>query len=161
MYSKPSILLMDSGAHTVEEFACLKCSTLLGWRIVRAHEWPEKWKEGYSVLELSLLEESSPSSSSSLTPPDTPIANITHTTTTTTRRDSSETQYDDEEEREDPTVVAFNAYLQVASALSMGHRRASSEFDSRRPKPVGPRAITPTPSLPGTPPRRSVLDVRA
>lgn len=48
---------MDTGAHTVQDVVCSVCSTTLGWKIVRAHEWPEKWKEGNIVLELELLEE--------------------------------------------------------------------------------------------------------
>jgi len=51
----PSILLMDSGAHTVQDFSCMTCGTKLGWKIIRAYEWPEKWKEGGTVLELDLL----------------------------------------------------------------------------------------------------------
>ncbi|TFY51481.1 hypothetical protein EVJ58_g10541 [Rhodofomes roseus] len=42
----PSILLMDTGAHTIQEAACAPCGTYLGWKIVRAHEASEKWKEG-------------------------------------------------------------------------------------------------------------------
>jgi len=146
---------MDSGVHTVEEFACGKCETLLGWRIVRAHEWPEKWKEGYSVLELSLLEEPDSSCSPS---PSTPIQ---RSAARGGRPESGSSEYDEdvfeEDEGEDePKVAAFNAYLQVASALSMGHRRASSDVDARRPRPVGPRAITPTPPGPATPPRQSI-----
>ena len=147
IYSKPSILLMDSGAHTVEEFSCEKCSTLLGWRIVRAHEWPEKWKEGYCVLELSLLEEQISDRSSS----PSPSSNLSVSS------DKSSGSEAEGENEVDPKVVAFNAYLQVASALSKGHRRTTSDIDARRPRPVGPRAITPTPA---TPPRRSV-DVRS
>ncbi|TCD71034.1 hypothetical protein EIP91_000533 [Steccherinum ochraceum] len=155
IYNKPSVLLMDSGAHTVEEFSCETCSTLLGWRIVKAHEWPEKWKEGYSVLELELLDE--PDSSVSPSPsPSTPIQQQIIVGSRDSGSDYAEREEGDEE-AVDHKVVAFNAYLQVASALSMGHRRATSDMEARRPKPVGPRAITPTPP---TPPRRSVV-VRA
>ncbi|KAK7685105.1 hypothetical protein QCA50_011944 [Cerrena zonata] len=48
---------MDSGAHTVQDVICSVCNTTLGWKFVKAHEWPEKWKEGNIVLELELLEE--------------------------------------------------------------------------------------------------------
>ncbi|KAI0076745.1 hypothetical protein K474DRAFT_1698203, partial [Panus rudis PR-1116 ss-1] len=53
----PTLQLMDTGAHTIQEVSCRICDTKLGWKIIRAHEWPEKWKEGNIVLELSLLEE--------------------------------------------------------------------------------------------------------
>ncbi|KZT64776.1 hypothetical protein DAEQUDRAFT_656357, partial [Daedalea quercina L-15889] len=53
--SPPSILLMDTGAHTVQEAACALCGAYLGWKIVRAHEPSEKWKEGRFLLELALL----------------------------------------------------------------------------------------------------------
>ncbi|KZT07860.1 yippee-domain-containing protein [Laetiporus sulphureus 93-53] len=57
--SKPSLLLMDTGAHTVQEFKCTACASYLGWKIVRAHERTETWKEGKFLLELALLEEAS------------------------------------------------------------------------------------------------------
>lgn len=47
---------MDTGAHTIQELTCTTCSSYLGWKIVRAHEFPEKWKEGNYLLELELLE---------------------------------------------------------------------------------------------------------
>ncbi|PCH44616.1 hypothetical protein WOLCODRAFT_53856, partial [Wolfiporia cocos MD-104 SS10] len=50
-----SILLMDTGAHTIREFSCMQCASYLGWMIVRAHEAPERWKEGHYLLELALL----------------------------------------------------------------------------------------------------------
>ncbi|KAI0073233.1 yippee-domain-containing protein [Panus rudis PR-1116 ss-1] len=53
----PILQLMDTGAHTVQEVSCKTCGTKLGWKIVRAYEWPEKWKEGNIILELSLLED--------------------------------------------------------------------------------------------------------
>ncbi|KAM5541855.1 hypothetical protein V8D89_004584 [Ganoderma adspersum] len=51
----PSILLMDSGAYTIQEFICKTCETYLGWRFVRAHDGPERWKEGCFVLELDFV----------------------------------------------------------------------------------------------------------
>ncbi|OBZ77380.1 hypothetical protein A0H81_02748 [Grifola frondosa] len=51
----PCILLMNTGAYTIQEFACSTCRSYLGWKIIRAHEEPEKWKEGKCVLELELL----------------------------------------------------------------------------------------------------------
>ncbi|GBE89288.1 Protein yippee-like [Sparassis crispa] len=56
-FNAPCILLMNTGAHTVQELSCKKCTAYLGWKIVRAHEKPEKWKEGHHLLELALLEE--------------------------------------------------------------------------------------------------------
>lgn len=46
---------MATGAHTLQEITCGTCSTYLGWKIVRAHESSETWKEGYSLLELENL----------------------------------------------------------------------------------------------------------
>ncbi|KAI0634667.1 hypothetical protein C8Q77DRAFT_1156077 [Trametes polyzona] len=53
----PSILLMDSGAYTIQEFICNSCETYLGWKFVRAHDGPERWKEGHYILELDLVQE--------------------------------------------------------------------------------------------------------
>ncbi|KAI1789496.1 hypothetical protein LXA43DRAFT_892938, partial [Ganoderma leucocontextum] len=53
----PSILLMASGAYTIQEFICKRCETYLGWKFVRAHDGPERWKEGFFVLELDFVEE--------------------------------------------------------------------------------------------------------
>ncbi|OSD02547.1 yippee-domain-containing protein [Trametes coccinea BRFM310] len=53
----PSILLMDSGAYTIQEFICKSCETYLGWKFYRAHDGPERWKEGHFVLELDLVQE--------------------------------------------------------------------------------------------------------
>lgn len=46
---------MATGAHTMQEITCGTCSTYLGWKIVRAHESSETWKEGHSLLELENL----------------------------------------------------------------------------------------------------------
>ncbi|KAH9830126.1 uncharacterized protein C8Q71DRAFT_717313 [Rhodofomes roseus] len=74
----PSILLMDTGAHTIQEAACAPCGTYLGWKIVRAHEASEKWKEGRFLLELALLEEAAVDEADSPTPvrlhPATPVS---------------------------------------------------------------------------------------
>ena len=53
----PSILLMDSGTYTIQEFICKNCEAYLGWKFVRAHDAPERWKEGYFILELDFIEE--------------------------------------------------------------------------------------------------------
>jgi hypothetical protein len=39
----------------MQETFCGNCSTYLGWKIVKAHEWTEKWKEGSWLLELENL----------------------------------------------------------------------------------------------------------
>jgi hypothetical protein len=39
----------------MQEIFCASCSTYLGWRIIRAHEQSEKWKEGTCLLELESL----------------------------------------------------------------------------------------------------------
>ncbi|KAI0765484.1 hypothetical protein C8Q74DRAFT_1161828, partial [Fomes fomentarius] len=50
----PSILLMDSGAYTIQEFICTSCEAYLGWKFARAHDGSERWKEGHYILELEL-----------------------------------------------------------------------------------------------------------
>lgn len=39
----------------MQEITCLTCSSYLGWKIVRAHEESERWKEGNCLLELENL----------------------------------------------------------------------------------------------------------
>lgn len=39
----------------MQEISCSLCSTYLGWKIVRAHERSERWKEGHCLLELEGL----------------------------------------------------------------------------------------------------------
>ena len=53
----PSILLMDSGTYTIQEFICKNCEAYLGWKFVRAHDGPERWKEGHFILELDFVQE--------------------------------------------------------------------------------------------------------
>ncbi|KAG6865368.1 hypothetical protein C0991_003145 [Blastosporella zonata] len=53
--ARPAVQLMATGAHTMQEITCLSCSSYLGWKIVRAHESTEKWKEGNCLLELENL----------------------------------------------------------------------------------------------------------
>ncbi|KAH8831869.1 hypothetical protein DL96DRAFT_1460531 [Flagelloscypha sp. PMI_526] len=54
-YAKPSVQLMATGAHTLQEISCQSCQLSLGWRIVKAHEKSETWKEGHYLLELEAL----------------------------------------------------------------------------------------------------------
>ncbi|RPD55616.1 hypothetical protein L227DRAFT_579585 [Lentinus tigrinus ALCF2SS1-6] len=61
----PSILLMDSGTYTIQEFICKTCEAYLGWKFVRAHDGPERWKEGHFILELDFVQEQDASSASS------------------------------------------------------------------------------------------------
>ncbi|KZT23947.1 yippee-domain-containing protein [Neolentinus lepideus HHB14362 ss-1] len=51
----PTARLMYTGAHTIQELACRRCRGYLGWKILRAHEWSEKWKDGRFLLELAAL----------------------------------------------------------------------------------------------------------
>ncbi|THU87703.1 hypothetical protein K435DRAFT_711169 [Dendrothele bispora CBS 962.96] len=51
----PKVRLMASGAHTVQELSCAKCSCYLGFKILRAHDRSERWKEGHYLLELEKL----------------------------------------------------------------------------------------------------------
>ncbi|KAJ3575129.1 hypothetical protein NP233_g1308 [Leucocoprinus birnbaumii] len=53
--SAPRVQLMATGAHTMQETFCANCSAYLGWKIVKAHERSEKWKEGHWLLELESL----------------------------------------------------------------------------------------------------------
>ncbi|PPQ63984.1 hypothetical protein CVT24_009413 [Panaeolus cyanescens] len=53
--AKPGVQLMATGAHTMQEITCGVCSTYLGWKILRAHESTETWKEGHCLLELEHL----------------------------------------------------------------------------------------------------------
>ncbi|RDB25077.1 hypothetical protein Hypma_007908 [Hypsizygus marmoreus] len=53
--SRPGVQLMATGAHTMQEITCSSCSLYLGWKILRAHEHSEKWKEGNCLLELENL----------------------------------------------------------------------------------------------------------
>ncbi|TFK46624.1 yippee-domain-containing protein [Heliocybe sulcata] len=53
--SPPATRLMYTGAHTIQELACARCGAYLGWKILRAHEWSEKWKDGRFLLELAAL----------------------------------------------------------------------------------------------------------
>jgi hypothetical protein len=46
---------MCSGAYTICETSCCNCQAYLGWKIVRAHEWSEKWKEGEFLFEMEAL----------------------------------------------------------------------------------------------------------
>ncbi|EEB95592.1 hypothetical protein MPER_05412, partial [Moniliophthora perniciosa FA553] len=53
--SPPKVRLMATGAHTMQEINCAKCAGYLGWKINRAHERSETWKEGNYLLELENL----------------------------------------------------------------------------------------------------------
>ncbi|KAF8893305.1 hypothetical protein BD779DRAFT_1669637 [Infundibulicybe gibba] len=53
--SRPAVQLMVTGAHTMQEITCVACSAYLGWKIVRAHDLSERWKEGHCLLELESL----------------------------------------------------------------------------------------------------------
>lgn len=46
---------MKTGAHTMQELTCSSCSTYMGWKIVRAHDESESWKDGNFLLELEHL----------------------------------------------------------------------------------------------------------
>ncbi|KAK0226105.1 hypothetical protein IW262DRAFT_1359762 [Armillaria fumosa] len=53
--SPPIMHLMNTGAHTMQQISCQKCSAYLGMRIIRAHSHSERWKEGHYLLELENL----------------------------------------------------------------------------------------------------------
>ncbi|KDR75878.1 hypothetical protein GALMADRAFT_248617 [Galerina marginata CBS 339.88] len=53
--AKPGVQLMVTGAHTMQEITCSTCTAYVGWKIVRAHEGTESWKDGHFLLELENL----------------------------------------------------------------------------------------------------------
>jgi len=53
--AKPGVQLMATGAHTMQEITCGTCCEYLGWKIIRAHEKSESWKDGNCLLELENL----------------------------------------------------------------------------------------------------------
>ncbi|KAF7376168.1 Yippee domain-containing protein [Mycena sanguinolenta] len=50
------VQLMQTGAHLLAEITCTTCTAYLGYKIVRAMEASEKWKESRFMLELAELE---------------------------------------------------------------------------------------------------------
>ncbi|KAF8798701.1 hypothetical protein BYT27DRAFT_7122689 [Phlegmacium glaucopus] len=53
--AKAGVQLMATGAHTMQEITCGTCAVYLGWKIIRAHEKSESWKDGNCLLELENL----------------------------------------------------------------------------------------------------------
>ncbi|KAK0465313.1 Yippee/Mis18 [Desarmillaria tabescens] len=52
---EPNDRTMTTGAHTVRDIYCCKCSTCLGWKYDKAYEPSQKYKEGKYILERNLL----------------------------------------------------------------------------------------------------------
>jgi hypothetical protein len=52
----PKVQLMQTGAHLLAEITCANCTAYLGYRILRAFEKSERWKESHFLLELAELE---------------------------------------------------------------------------------------------------------
>ncbi|KAJ6593927.1 hypothetical protein B0H19DRAFT_920440 [Mycena capillaripes] len=52
----PKVQLMQTGAHLLAEITCSTCTAYLGYKIVRAFEKSERWKESHFLLELAELE---------------------------------------------------------------------------------------------------------
>ncbi|XP_073225219.1 protein yippee-like isoform X1 [Cicer arietinum] len=48
--------LMMTGLHTVADIFCVGCGSIVGWKYETAHEKGQKYKEGKSVLERSVVE---------------------------------------------------------------------------------------------------------
>ncbi|KAF7315638.1 Yippee domain-containing protein [Mycena indigotica] len=61
----PKVQLMQTGAHLLAELNCVNCSQYLGYKIVRAFEQSEKWKESVFLLELAELKNLPPCADSS------------------------------------------------------------------------------------------------
>ncbi|KAJ7680347.1 hypothetical protein DFH06DRAFT_947823, partial [Mycena polygramma] len=53
--SNPKVQLMGTGAHLLAEITCSNCTVYLGYKIVRAFEKSERWKESHFLLELAEL----------------------------------------------------------------------------------------------------------
>ncbi|KAF8210301.1 hypothetical protein K438DRAFT_1710935 [Mycena galopus ATCC 62051] len=49
------VQLMQTGAHLLAEIQCTACTAYLGYKILRAFEKSESWKEGRFLLELAEL----------------------------------------------------------------------------------------------------------
>ncbi|KAK7057168.1 hypothetical protein R3P38DRAFT_2839683 [Favolaschia claudopus] len=47
----PKMQLMQTGAHVLAEITCSHCQTSLGYKIVRAADKSESWKDGKFLLE--------------------------------------------------------------------------------------------------------------
>ncbi|KAJ6625619.1 hypothetical protein B0H10DRAFT_2002340 [Mycena sp. CBHHK59/15] len=65
--SRPTVQLMATGAHTMQEITCAMCAAYLGYKIVRAFEKSERWKESSFLLELAELESLLAKSDASMT----------------------------------------------------------------------------------------------
>lgn len=158
---------MDTGAHTVQECTCARCGAYLGWRVARAHEASEKWKEGRFLLELALLVESSPDPDDVPTPvrlhPATPISEPTTPVTSVPPASISSGSLRPlplPVRLEDPaplrplplprsrTSSAEEPILTLEDRLqNKGHRRSATDTPSGgapRGRPLGPRSLTPT-----------------
>lgn len=67
--AKSNVQLMTTGAHTMQEMSCAGCQSYIGWKIVRAHEKSESWKDGQFLLELEMLHLESETTNPSNTSP--------------------------------------------------------------------------------------------
>lgn len=121
LLSTPSILLMNSGAHTVQEFSCLTCGMKLGWKIIRAFEWAEKWKEGGAVLELDLLVEE----------PGSPLSQEIQA------ESGSEADANSRDSLEVPETLSVPSTPKSVHSFKIG--RPLSDTPSLRSRPAGPR----------------------
>ncbi|KAJ7218042.1 hypothetical protein GGX14DRAFT_695986 [Mycena pura] len=52
----PKVQLMQTGAHMLAEIHCTNCDQYLGYKIVRAFEKSERWKEERFLLEMAELD---------------------------------------------------------------------------------------------------------
>ncbi|KAF9811499.1 hypothetical protein IEO21_06583 [Rhodonia placenta] len=157
----PSIMLMDTGAHTIAELACASCAAYLGWRVLRAHELSEKWKEGRCILELALL------APLPLRPLPTPVPRPSSAPSATTPAPppaSSPTQHSLPSPVDTPEPLPLPVpsppppplppltqeresaqRARIANAMPvLGHRRTATDPHALRGRPHGPRSITPS-----------------
>ena len=102
---------MDTGVYRVQPSHCASCTTTIGWKFVRASERTEKWKEGYFVLELELLQEERA--------PLSPLEEVQIEAGTGYR--------------------SYRFTESLASADSVGAHRRTTSDSSTRQRPLGPR----------------------
>ncbi len=165
---------MNSGAHTIQECTCKTCGSYLGWRIVKAHEWPEKWKEGNCILELEFLTEEHADDSPLPSPLTTPTKKEysqeeTSLSPTRTRSHIPPLPYSPQLPPipSSPTATTSTSRskvrnLHMSKMLGIGHRRSNTDLSKQAQRSQGQRTPVPVPvpapmpiAVQGSPPRRT------
>ena len=124
-------MLMNSGAYRVQHAACDVCDVPLGWKLVRAAEPSEKWKEGFLVLELARLDEEAfpltPREEALLAPP--ALSAERSGGASGARREFGSVR----------SVRSVHFAEGEEGMGELGHRRSMSSLSGDRPRPHGPR----------------------